>query len=175
MLKKGKRPEDRQESAPGKILGQESPASIPRPKTSEEKTIIGEHIVIEGNIRGEEHLVLEGSMKGNIELEKHNFSVGAKGRIEGEIHAQNIIISGQMIGNINTQGKVEITNEADFLGEIRAKSISVEDGAYFKGSIELDREPHRKTALKGKSPTLASPQPVNEPKIPAAKEAHKEN
>jgi cytoskeletal protein CcmA (bactofilin family) len=79
-------------------------------------------------------------MKGNIEMEKHNFAVGSKGRVEGEINAQSVRVSGQMIGNIKTKGKVEITKEADFMGDIRAKSISVEDGAYFKGSIELERE-----------------------------------
>jgi cytoskeletal protein CcmA (bactofilin family) len=61
------------------------------------------------------------------------------------------------------------------MGDIRAKSISVEDGAYFKGSIELDREPHRKTAVTGKSTTLATSQPINEPKTLVAKETDKEN
>ena len=80
-----------------------------------------------------------------------------------------------MIGNIKTQGTVEITKEADFMGDIRAKSVLVEDGAYFKGSIELDKEPHRKTALTGKSTTIANSQPINAPKTPTAKEADKEN
>ena len=90
-----------------------------------ENTVIGEKISIEGNIRGDEHIIIEGLMKGNVEMEKHDFTVGSKGRVEGEINAQNVKISGQMIGNIKTQGKVEITKEADFMGDIRAKSISV--------------------------------------------------
>jgi cytoskeletal protein CcmA (bactofilin family) len=101
--------------------------------------------------------------------------VGSKGRVEGQIKAQNVKISGQMIGNIRTQAKVEVTKEADFIGDIRAKSISVEDGAYFKGSIELDKEPHRKTALAGKSTTSTIAGPVNEPKTQTAKEDAKEN
>jgi cytoskeletal protein CcmA (bactofilin family) len=137
--------------------------------------VIGENISIEGSIRGAEHLVIEGSMNGNIEMEKHNFTVGSKGRVEGQIKAQNVKISGQMIGNIRTQAKVEVTKEADFIGDIRAKSISVEDGAYFKGSIELDKEPHRKTALAGKSTTSTIAGPVNEPKTQTAKEDAKEN
>ena len=84
-------------------------------------------------------------MKGNVELEKHNLTVGPRGRVDGEIRAQNVSISGQLQGTINALGKVEVTKEADFFGEIKAKNISVEDGAYFKGSIELDREPHRKS------------------------------
>lgn len=120
------------------------PDPKPPPMPSEEKTTIGEHISIEGQIRGEEHLVIEGTLKGNVEMEKHNFTVGTSGRVDGEIKAQNVSISGQLEGSITAQGRVEVTKEADFFGDIKAKSISVEDGAYFKGSIELNREPHRK-------------------------------
>ena len=93
---------------------------------------------------------IEGSMKGNIELEKHNFRVGPSGRMDGEITARNVSVSGEFKGNIKSHEKVEVTREADFYGEIKAKSISVEDGAYIKGVIELDREPNRKTADLGK-------------------------
>jgi cytoskeletal protein CcmA (bactofilin family) len=61
------------------------------------------------------------------------------------------------------------------MGDIKAKRISVEDGAYFKGSIELDQEPHRKTALAGKSKPTPTPQSVNKPNSPTTKEDHKEN
>ena len=175
MLKKGKKTEDDKGSAYDKITEQKTLTTALSPGNTAEKTVIGENISIEGNIRGDEHLVIEGSMKGNIEMEKHNFTVGSKGRFEGEINAQSVRISGQLLGNIKTQGKVEITKEADFMGDIRAKSISVEDGAYFKGSIELNREPHRKTALTGKSATTPTSPPINEPKTPTAKETDKEN
>jgi cytoskeletal protein CcmA (bactofilin family) len=151
MLKREKKFESGPFTDGGKTMDEKKPMPGPSPLSQNEKTVIGEKIFIEGSIRGEEHLVIEGSMKGTIEMEKHNFSVGPKGRFEGEIKAQNVSIGGQMIGKIKSQGKVEVTKEADFLGEIKAKSISVEDGAYFKGTIELDREPHRKTTLTGKT------------------------
>ena len=110
------------------------------------KTIIGENISIEGSIRGKETLVIEGSVKGKIQLENHHLIVGSKGQVEAEIHADNVTISGQLIGNVQASGKVEITKEADFSGEIKAKRISVEDGAYLKAVIELEREPEKKTA-----------------------------
>ena len=150
MLKIGKIFKDDQAPSSDKIINEKGTSPTTSPISKEEKTIIGEHISIEGNIRGEENLIIEGSMKGKLEMEKHNFTVGSKGRVEGEIHAQNVSISGQLKGNIKALGKVEITKEADFYGEIKGKSISVEDGAYFKGVIELDREPHRKPAFEGK-------------------------
>jgi cytoskeletal protein CcmA (bactofilin family) len=170
MLKKGKKPEDVKGDVYDKITEQKMVTPISRPETTTEETVIGEKISIEGDIRGEEHLVIEGSMKGNVEMEKNNFTIGSMGRVEGEINAQNVKVSGQMIGNIKTHGKVEITKEADFMGDIKAKSISVEDGAYFKGSIELEKEPHRKTALAAKSTTVATTQSLNEPKAQTAKE-----
>lgn len=177
MLKKGRKPEGDQSRAYDTITKPEAsaPKPVPSPSARAESTVIGENISIEGQILGNEHLVIEGAMKGNVQMEGHDFTVGSKGRVEGEIKAQNVKISGQMIGNILTKGKVEITKEADFMGDIRAKGISVEDGAYFKGSIELDQEPHRKTMLSGKSTGPVTAPPVKEPAVEPAKKNLKEN
>jgi cytoskeletal protein CcmA (bactofilin family) len=145
MLRREKRVESYDTPASVGIVSDVGSVPVASP-VKNEKTVIGENIFIEGTLRGDEHLLMEGSMKGTIEMPKYNFSMGSKGRFEGEILAQNISISGQMLGKIRSQGKVEITKEADFLGDIKAKSISLEDGAYFKGSIELEGEPHRKPA-----------------------------
>ena len=103
------------------------------------KNIIGEHISIDGTIRGRENLIIEGHMKGKVELEKHHLTIGSKGQVEAEIQADNVTVSGRLVGNIMASGKVEITKNADFTGEIKAKQISVEDGAYLKACIELER------------------------------------
>ena len=178
MLKKGRKPEDDTGYAYDTVPEQTTPKPtppMPSAETRTEFTTIGKNISIEGSIRGNEHLVIDGSMKGNIEMAKHNFTMGPNGRVEGEVNAQNVKISGQMIGNIKTQGKVEITKEADFMGDIRAKGISVEDGAYFKGSIELAQEPHRKTTLAGKAAPIEATQSVSKANTQTAKEVVKEN
>ncbi len=127
------------------------------------KTIIGEQITIDGAIRGKEDLLIEGSVKGRIEVATHHLTVGAKGQVEAEIQAANVTISGRLMGNINTTGKVEITKEADFNGEIKAKSISVEDGAYLKAVIELKREPEKKPVTVVKPSEKSASEPVKEP------------
>ena len=162
MLNKRERRENDKEFTPDKIMESKLIEPSLGLGEKEEKTIIGKHISIEGNIHGDENLVIKGFMKGNVELEKHTFEVGSKGRFEGEIHAKNVRISGQMIGNIKTPGKVEITREANFVGEIKAKTISVDEGAYLKGAIELDREPHKNTAMAKDSKTFAVPLPIKE-------------
>ena len=89
-------------------------------------------------------------MKGRIELEEHQVIVGSKGKVEAEIHAKDLTISGRMTGNIQALGKVEITKEAEFNGEIKAGRISVEDGAYIKAVIELVRDDRKKPSSAGK-------------------------
>ncbi len=110
------------------------------PASRGDRTVIGEHISITGDIKGGEDLLIEGSVKGSVELSQHHLTIGAKGKVEAEITADNVTISGQLVGNIKAKGKVEITRQADFNGEIKAKRISVEDGAYLKAVIELERE-----------------------------------
>ena len=128
------------------------------PADKDGNTILGQNISIEGSIRGEENIIIEGSMKGDIKLEKHDFIVASKGRFEGDIRAKNLNISGLVMGNVKTKGKVELTKEADFIGDIRAKNFLMEEGAYFKGSIELDREPNRRELLIQKAiPIQAQP------------------
>ena len=83
--------------------------------------------------------------------------------MEGEINADNVTISGRLSGNIKALDKVEITKEADFDGEVKAKRISVEDGAYLKAVIELDKEPEKKAVSADKLADQATPGTDREP------------
>jgi cytoskeletal protein CcmA (bactofilin family) len=139
------------------------------PVSRPDKTVIGEQINIEGTIRGEEDLLIEGSVKGNIVVKAHHLTVGPKGKVEAEIEAANITISGRVMGNIKASGKVEITKAADFKGEIKSRSISIEDGAYLKAMIELDREPMKKVPQVDKPGGAAPAGPAKEPLILAGK------
>jgi cytoskeletal protein CcmA (bactofilin family) len=175
MLKRTKKDENNTPFSPGDTVEEKPAPPPPRPTvtqgitTSDKKTTIGEGITIEGSIYGEENLLIEGAMKGNIEMGKHNFSIGPKGRVDGDIHAQDVSINGQFKGTVEALGKVAVSKEADFNGEIKAKSFSVEDGAYFKGVVELDREPHQKpvtpNTLKVPSPPETTKSPVTPPSI----------
>jgi len=84
--------------------------------------------IIQAPVEGK--TIIGESVKGRIEVETHHLTVGPKGQVEAEIQAANVTISGRLVGNINAAEKVKITKDADFNGEITAKSISVEDGAY---------------------------------------------
>jgi cytoskeletal protein CcmA (bactofilin family) len=135
----------------------------------EGRTIIGEKIAIDGVIQGKENLFIEGSVKGKIEVEAHHLTVGPRGQVEAEIQAANVTISGRLVGNINATGRVKITKEADFNGEIKAKSISVEDGAYLKAVIELTRKPDTKPVPVVKPEEKSVSEPAKEPFTRAGK------
>lgn len=138
------------------------------------KTIIGEGVTIEGTIRARENLVLEGTVKGKIELEHHHLMVGTKGRVEADIYANSITVSGKMVGGIKCKDNIVITKDADFNGEIKAKRISVEDGAFLKAVVELEREPRKKEpeiqSIGEKSAVGGSREPIV-PSIKAEKES----
>ena len=112
-----------------------------------EKTSISNLIFIVGNIKAEEDLIINGKVKGNVEIKNHSFFLGPSGRLQGKIHGLNVRIRGQMKGEIKATGKVEITREAKFSGEIKCKSVSVEKGAYFDAYVDLDRKSPEKGSL----------------------------
>jgi cytoskeletal protein CcmA (bactofilin family) len=105
-----------------------------------ERTVIGEHISIDGSIRAQEDLIIQGTLKGSLELDKHHAFIGSKGKVEADVHAENVTISGKVNGNIFALGKVALTKEAQFTGQIKAKRIAIEDGAFVKASIEMVRD-----------------------------------
>jgi cytoskeletal protein CcmA (bactofilin family) len=117
----------------------------------EGKTVIGESISMIGDIQGNEDLVIEGFVRGKIELKNNDLTVSSKGEVELDILAKNVTVNCRMIGNIRALGKVEIKKEAYFNGEIMAKEISVEDGAYLKAGIKLEREPKKEAKSTSKT------------------------
>ena len=134
----------------------ESLSPSKRPISENLTTVISENMSIEGDIRGAENLEIEGLVKGSIELEKCNLTIGLKGRVQGDIRARKVTISGELNGTVKALEEVKVKKAANFHGEIKAKRISVEDGAFFKGVIELDRKPQKKPAGPKKPEDTAS-------------------
>ena len=146
MLKRGKKKKGDRLPAEAKKAGRKSLESLSKPLRGDSRTIVGERIFIEGSISGRETLEIAGSVTGSIELEGGNLTIGPKGRVKGDVRARNVSIAGNIEGNVNALERVKVIRDADFHGEIKAKFISVEDGANFKGVIELEREPQKKSS-----------------------------
>ncbi len=99
---------------------------------------IGQSILIKGELTGNEDMTIEGKVEGNINLKDHNLTIGIKGRIEAELFAKNITIMGEVNGNVYAEDKVEVTQSGKLNGNISSPRVVIEDGARFKGSVEMD-------------------------------------
>ena len=101
-------------------------------------TIIGNSIVIEGEITGEEDLVIQGTVKGKILLPENLLIIENPAIVEADIEAANITISGQVTGNIIATEKLELTASCRMVGDLKAPRILIADGASFKGNVDMD-------------------------------------
>ncbi len=101
---------------------------------------IGKTIVIRGEVSGEEDLNIEGRVEGKITLENHHLVVGEGGNVSAEVLAKSVTIIGRLEGNTHATERVLIREGGSLTGDIRSPRIVIEDGAKFKGSVDMDVE-----------------------------------
>ena len=127
----------------------ETPMPEPMPRTSSPhsseptRTVLGPSVTLRGELAGDEDLAIEGQFDGKIQLRDHCLTVGPQGQVKAEIQASRVIVQGAVTGNITARDRIEIRKSGRVLGDLIAPGISIEDGAYFKGSIEILREEGR--------------------------------
>lgn len=102
------------------------------------KTTLGKAIRIKGEVIGEEDLVIEGQVEGTISLRQNHLTLERSAVINAHVEVQNITIKGEMVGNTSASDKVEITAEAKVMGDIKSPRLVMEDGARFRGAVEMD-------------------------------------
>ncbi len=99
---------------------------------------LGASIEIKGQVTGDEDLQIDGKVQGPISLRGHELLVGPTAQLNSEIHAGELVVSGKVVGNVHVRGRVDIKRDGSITGDISSARISIEDGAYFKGRIEID-------------------------------------
>jgi cytoskeletal protein CcmA (bactofilin family) len=95
---------------------------------------------VKGNISGNEDLQVDGTVEGPVQLGDGKLVVGATGKMSGDIVAREIVIHGSVKGNLRSSGRIEIKTDGSLVGDVSTPRITIEDGAYYKGSIEIDRK-----------------------------------
>jgi len=105
-----------------------------------EVAVIGRSIRIDGDLQGEEDLRIEGDVNGTVRLYNNTLTIGAEGKMRADVYAKSVIVDGEMEGDLFSSERVAIRKSATVLGNITAPRVSLEDGAKFKGSIEMDPE-----------------------------------
>ena len=101
---------------------------------------LGASLHVKGEISGSEDLHVEGSVEGPIRLGGRNLTVGASAKLTGDIEAREVVVYGSVVGNVRASDRLEIKKDGSIVGELTTGRIVIEDGAHFKGSVEIERK-----------------------------------
>jgi len=123
------------------ITSEPSPVSAARNSivNSNEQATIGKSLIIKGEVTGSEALYIDGRVEGSINLAGNRVTIGRNGVVSANVVAREIVIIGKVRGNLNASDRVDIRNEGSLTGDVIAQRISIEDGAFFKGGIDIQK------------------------------------
>jgi cytoskeletal protein CcmA (bactofilin family) len=133
--------------------------SLPRSSSA----ALGKNVTVKGQIFAREDLTIDGEVEGTVECQEHRLTIGPNARVQAGLKAREIIIQGSIQGNVDATDKIDIKKEAKLVGDIKTSRIVIEDGAYFKGSIDISKS----TPIKPPQPPPAQSAPAAAP-TPAA-------
>jgi cytoskeletal protein CcmA (bactofilin family) len=143
MFERGKREEGSDEGAELRSAPpqrSQAPAS-PRPAAQNgECAVIGRSIQINGDVRGDEDLRIEGDISGTVQLKNSNLTIGKEGKVRADVYARSITVYGTTEGDLYATERINVHINAQVRGNITAPKVGIEEGARFKGSIEMDQE-----------------------------------
>jgi cytoskeletal protein CcmA (bactofilin family) len=100
---------------------------------------LGSSLHVKGDIIGTEDLLIDGSVEGLIQLGERKLTVGKTAKLTADINARDVVVHGYVKGNVTAKGRIEIRKDGSVIGNLTTAQIMIEDGADFKGSIEIDR------------------------------------
>ena len=137
----GNKEEQPKTSGPSPATRVETPTDSPRPASPNVRATawLGPTLRVKGEISGNEDLHIEGKVEGPISLGGHKLTVGRSAEVTAEIVAREVVVSGKVDGDLRARDRIEIKKDGSVVGDLSTARIMIEDGAYFKGSIEIDR------------------------------------
>ena len=121
-----------------------------------DQATIGKGLYIKGEISGSESLFIDGKVEGSINLPGNRVTVGRNGQVAASVTAREIVVLGKIRGNVSASDRVDIRAEGALTGDVAAARISIEDGAFFKGGIDI-RKPDPKPASPAASAPVSAP------------------
>jgi cytoskeletal protein CcmA (bactofilin family) len=141
------------------------PAAVPRPAatttTTADQATIGKSLVIKGEVTGSESLYIDGRVEGSISLAGNRVTIGRNGVVAANINAREIVVLGKVRGNLTASDRVDIRSDGSLTGDVVAARISIEDGAFFKGGIDIRKGgTPAQGKPNGKDESVSAPEPV---------------
>lgn len=135
-------PADKPASFPGEAKTM-APIDSTYPVTSSSSSSglarLGATLHVKGEITGNEDLHIDGTVEGLVQLEDRKLTVGASAKVTADIIAREVVVYGNVKGNLRARDRIEIKKDGSVVGDLTTARIMIEDGAYFKGSIEIDK------------------------------------
>jgi cytoskeletal protein CcmA (bactofilin family) len=119
---------------------------------------IGKSVLVKGELSGSEDLYFDGEVEGSVDLRNHSLVIGPNGRIRANIAAREITIHGRVEGNVNASERAELKKSCVLIGDVSTQRIVIEDGAFFKGSVDLKKD--GKTEQRTKPAASVTSQPA---------------
>jgi len=171
MWKKDEQPEQYR-PAP-RSEGTSSRVDSPSPaRSGSERATIGPSITIRGEVTGDEDLLIQGRVDGSVDLKQNTVTVGREGKVKAGISARVVTVEGKVEGNLIAEEQVILRSSARVEGDIAAPRVTLEDGASFRGGVDMgdanDRSPRRdagRSRDERKTPELKNASPVPEEEI----------
>lgn len=146
-----------------------APATVTEPARRGDRTVIGPSILIKGDLSGEEDVLVEGKVEGKIEFHQNSITIGTNGKVKADLHGRTITIEGEVHGNLFAREQAVVRPSGTVHGNISAPRVVLEDGAKFKGGIDMEaKEPARPASSSTPSAhTASSPASLNAPVVKA--------
>jgi cytoskeletal protein CcmA (bactofilin family) len=139
-----------------KLMADTTQASVMTSSPGQNHTVLGGTIVWRGELSGDEDVLIEGQVDGNIDVQNHCVTVGPQGRITADIQGGQVIVLGRVEGKIAARGKIDLRKTAFVIGDLSSAALAIEEGAYFKGSIEIIRDSVTAKEVSPRSPAAGA-------------------
>jgi len=114
-------------------------SSYPASSSGSGTARLGASLHVKGEITGNEDLAIDGSVEGLVQLEDRKLTIGASAKVTADVIAREVVVYGNVKGNLRARDRIEIKKDGSVVGDLTTARIMIEDGAYFKGSIEIDK------------------------------------
>ena len=128
--------------------------------------VLGKSVMLKGQIISREDLTIDGEVEGTVELQEHRLTIGPNGKVSASVKARELVVLGTIHGNVETTDKIDIRKDAKLVGDIRTARVVIEDGAYFKGNIDIVRT-ERPVPAAGPAPKPQAVAPAQAQSSPA--------
>jgi cytoskeletal protein CcmA (bactofilin family) len=122
--------------------------------------VLGKSVLVKGQIISREDLTIDGEVEGTVELADNRLTVGPNGKVMASIKARELVVLGTVQGNVETSEKIDIRKDAKLVGDIKTARVVIEDGAYFKGNIDIVKTEQRQQPAQKPQAAAAPATPV---------------